>query len=307
MYAKSNKSSTPSKTQSSFSSSTKPSSPKSKTDLLTEKSKSKESDYKKIISVLSDKSKIQSLSDPTEVESILRKELLLSRSRGRFSGIQNEKHYYSSENLITLTDSPQNFGFSRISGGPEINQRLTNTVALRSIKIRMSWKRASLQVSTVLPRFPTITFLLYRDKVPNTPGTPPTVIGTGSDPPASNALMFDRLGETDTRWNATAIRSPFTWLDFHIYKIEHMDFNSHASTGSLTTGLQTSAPIAEHRVWDIDLHGVQQTYQSAADILPDINDLWFCCYSDIDYTNIGFSDQLHLTADLTFQDVGEQF
>lgn len=243
--------------------------------------------------------------DPSEAQSILRKELLLERSFGsKAMGTAEDKHYYATAR-ITITPAEQTIPLCRVTGGTATNTRTTNAIAVKGFKFRYILRRIGATGSTTAPREPTLTLVFWRDKIPATVGTAPTIIGTDANPPASTTLMFSRLGSADERTNAVAIRNPVTALDYHIYEVRHHQTNPADMLVNSTSSV-TSGPISHRHECVIDTHRVSQIYATYAATAPDVNDLYMTIYSDIDYTNIGYLDELEYSIDTEFEDIGDQ-
>jgi len=252
---------------------------------------------------LLDVQKIQSLPDPKEMEAVLRKELLLSRAGPHRSGYEDWKHEYLF-NTASINMAQTTAVLTRIASGNELNQRTGNVIKLKKLNLRFVARLVPTAKSNVAVRAPVVTFLVWRDKIPSTPGSVPTIIDTGSNPPSDNTTMFNRLGSADARFNSIAIRNPMTFLDYHIYKIEHVPLNpSFGVTDNFTNGFMALGPKSWHFHYEIPLHYVQQVYLNAAANVPQINDLYFSWWSDLDLTGIGYSIDLQYTSDIEFQDV----
>jgi len=88
-----------------------------------------------------------------------------------------------------------------------------------------SSRREPTGTGTVPALVPTITFVVWRDKIPATVGAIPTILGTDANPPASTTLMLSRLGSASVTYNSVAVRNPVTDLDYHIYDVRHFELN----------------------------------------------------------------------------------
>lgn len=242
---------------------------------------------------------------PDQAQQILRKELLLARSgRSSVMGTTEDKHYYN-QSRTNFSDTEATIPLCRVTGGTATNTRTTNAIAVKGFKFRYVIRRIGTATGSVIPRDPILTLVFWRDKIPATVGTPPTILGTDANPPASTTLMFSRLGTSDTRMNSIAIKNPVTALDYHIYEIHH--HNSNQADWYIDTSAKTSAgPHSVHREVFIDTHRVAQIYATYAATAPDVNDLYCTIYSDIDYTNVGFVDEIEYSIDTEFEDIGDQ-
>lgn len=239
-----------------------------------------------------------------ETEAILRSELLKSRFHSRQSEIDENKRYYSFNGAALITTTETTLALTRIALGTGTNQRLTGAVKLKRLGVKFNVYRYADEPGTVNTfGMPIITVVIWRVKVPSTPGTAPTIIGTGANPETSQTLMFSRLGQTAAVVpNSCAVRNPLTADLYHIYKIHHFRIaEPNFQYSTVATGLGLPAPDTKHFDWEIDLHDVQQDYGTTTS--PQTNDIYMTHYSDMDYTNLGYVDNIQMTSYVTFRDV----
>lgn len=241
--------------------------------------------------------------DPNQAFQTLRKELLLSKNRGS-NAVAESKHYYLVD-ASNATTTEKTLCLCKLTGGTATNTRTTNTVAVKHSTIRISIRRVANAPSTVVGYQPIITFVFWRDKIPSTVGTAPTLYGTDALPPASTTLMFSRLGDADAAYNPLAVRNPITALDYHIYQVHHHCLNSEATYDFTTpaTGYGMPSPQRWKFEYKIDLHDVRQDYATYAATDPDVNALYMTYVLDSSVTSQGYDDQVHVTVDTEFEDL----
>lgn len=242
--------------------------------------------------------------DPIQTQAILRKELLLARS---FKGSQihsaESKHYYGIDTQ-TILSTEISIPICRVVGGTASNTRTTNTIRLKGTKLRFLCRRTPTATGSAAALVPTLTFVIWRDKIPATVGSIPTILGTDANPPASTTLMLSRLGQAGVVYNSVAVRNPITDLDYHIYEVHHKDLvpeNYDFVTPASAFGLP--APQVWKFDFHLDLHRVVQTYASYTATDPDVNAVYCTFYSNLDYTGQGYTDILSWTVDTEFEDV----
>lgn len=232
---------------------------------------------------------------------------LLLKQRGGLGSTEKSaerKHYYI-VGQFALGNPETTLPLARIIGGTASNTRLTNTVKLVKLRMRFSVARTPTGPSVAPARSPIMRYLYWRDKIPATPGTAPTLWGTDSNPPSSNTLMFSRLGSAAVVHNATAVFNPITALDYHVYEARTHELNDR-STFDFTTPA-TAYGVAAPQKWmfdhEIHLHNVRQNYAAFASTAADVNDIYFTAICDDDYSLLGYLDYLTYTVDLEFEDV----
>lgn len=242
-------------------------------------------------------------SDPTEAFQILRKELLLSRSRGP-NAIAESKHYYLTD-ATNASTTEKTLSLCRVTGGTASNTRTTNTIAVKHSTIRISIRRTAPSPGTTQAYQPIISFIFWRDKIPSTVGTAPTVWDTDANPPASTTCIMSRLGSADPIYNALAVRNPITALDYHIYEAHHHQLSSRATFDFTTpaSGFGIPSPDRWHFEYKIDMNKVRQNYAAYASTDPDVNALYMTYVVDTLMTNQGYQDQVTVTIDTEFEDL----
>lgn len=237
-------------------------------------------------------------------EAIIRRLLLQQRSAGSTEVSAERKHWYNIGGF-SLASTENTIPLARIPGGTASNTRTTNTIGLIKCKVRITIERLPTTTGTTAARTPGIRWVIWRDKVPATVGTAPTLWGTDSNPPSSTSLMFSRLGSAAVVDNQIAVFNPITAMDYHVYAAGHEILNDK-STFDFTTPA-TAFGIAAPQKWQhehmIDFHGVNQNYATYAATASDINDVYITYIADIDYTNLGYSDNLAYITDCEFEDL----
>lgn len=244
--------------------------------------------------------------DAEEAATLLRQELIAERSRGSHEGsLADWKHAYGTSGPNTLSISETSYTVAAIAGGTTVSTRTTNTIALRKARIKLFFNRIFSATPTAAFRDPNIIVVIYRDKIPVTPGTPPTVHGTDANPPASTTFLFSQLGvaaSTNPAAVACMVRNPITEDAYHIYEVRHVKIPIGGFTYTGTTlGMPNPYSKVEH--FDIDLNMVQQKYASYAATASDINNIYICVFADHDYTNMGITDSVSAVIDLEFMDL----
>lgn len=245
------------------------------------------------------------VNSPQDAEDLIRKELLLARSRSpQWQERDDTKRFYFVGGA-TLVQTETTHPVARIIGGTNLDQRTTNTVGLKRLKIKFTIQRQPSAPSTAAARTPIFTYVVWRDKVPATPGTAPTVIGTDSIPPTSTSLVFSRLGVAVGVYNSLFVRNPVTDLEYHIYKVGHIELNDKATYDYTTPATAFGIPAPQR--WlehiDVDLHNVEQIYGTYGATAPDVNDIYFTYWVDLESTNQGFNDVLNMSSEVEFEDL----
>lgn len=242
--------------------------------------------------------------DPAADAAIMRQLLLQQRNLG-FSAEEaaEYKHIYTLAQ-VALATTETTVALCRVTGGTTTSTRTTNTISVYDTHIRFTIKRAVTGSGTTGANSPIFRYVIWRDKVPATPGSAPTILGTDSNPPSSTTLMFSRLGSADPEYNSIAVFNPITAPEYHIYESGHMELNDKATYDYTTPATAYGLPapqkwIKEHR---IDFHRVQQNYATYAATAPDINDIYFTFWVDLSYTNQGYQDYITYTVDTVFAD-----
>lgn len=250
--------------------------------------------------------KLVQCQDPDEAQAILRRQLLLQKSLKSQIASAEAKHYYAADSF-SLSTTENSFSLCRVVGGTATNTRTTNTIAVKGTKIRFHIRRDPTGTSTEAGRMPIITIIVWRDKIPASVGSIPTVIGTDTNPPSSTTLMMSRLGKTDASFNSVAVRNPVTDLDYHIYDVKHLELNpENYDYVTPATALGLPAPKCWRLQYEFDFHRVKQIYGTYAATDPDVNALYCTVYSDYIPTNQGFTESVIYTVDSEFEDEGDK-
>jgi len=241
-----------------------------------------------------------------QAQAIIRKELLLARSLKSSIASAEAKHYYGID-TASVGSTETSVPLCRVVGGTASNTRTTNTIAVKGSTIRFLVRREPTGTGTVPALVPTITFVVWRDKIPATVGAIPTILGTDANPPASTTLMLSRLGSASVTYNSVAVRNPVTDLDYHIYDVRHFELNPENYdyvTPASAYGLP--APKIFRFEFKYDFHRVKQIYATYAATDPDVNAIYFTFYSNMNYTGQGYVDTASWTVDTEFEDEGNK-
>lgn len=244
--------------------------------------------------------------DSAEVATLLRQELIQERLGGRHEGsLADYKHQYTTNGaaITTLSNTENSFPLLAVAGGTTVSTRTGNTIAARHCRIHLLFRRVLTGVPTAATYDPTITVVVFRDKIPTTPGTMPTVQGTDANPPASATLLFSQLGASSATAMSLPVRNPITEDAYHVYFYGNYKLDTHAGYNYINTNLGLPAPQNKKVVLDIPLHDVQQKYTSYAATSADTNNLWLMIKADTDYLNMGFTDSVCVVTDCEFYDV----
>lgn len=238
-------------------------------------------------------------------EAVVRRMLLLQRSFGSSAEKSAERKHYYTVGGFALASAETTLPLSRIIGGTASNTRTTNTVRLHRCNFRMSIFRQPTGTSSVAAGTPILRWVIWRDKIPATPGTAPTLWGTDANPPASTTLMFSRLGSANVVHNQTAVFNPVTALDYHVYETGHMDLNDKATYDFVTPATAFGLPAPQKWFFhkEFSLHNVVQNYASYTATAADVNDVYITFITDFDYSNQGYGDNTSYSSDLEFEDM----
>lgn len=182
-------------------------------------------------------------------------------------GMLNIKRYYANFNSASLVGATNtNYILNNVTQqtatvNPSIATRINQSIHCHRIKCRYSIQWLSVGNSTDGDwHYRPVILVLYRDKLPITPGTAPTCFGTGQDPPdASTFQMFNRLGDLTTAQaaNFRAFRDPFfsTFQHVYFYKLVNPPMRAlNVGAFSGANGVGASWPQVVHEEFDVDLH-----------------------------------------------------
>lgn len=242
--------------------------------------------------------------DPSADAAIMRQLLLAQRNfRSEADESADYKHVYGLAQFA-LSTTETTVPLCRVIGGTTTSTRTTNTISLSRCHLRTAIKRTPTGTGSVAANQPIYRYVIWRDKVPATPGSAPTILGTDANPPASTTLMFSRLGSADPEYNSIAVFNPITAPEYHIYESGTMELNDKATYDFVTPASAHGLPAPQKWVKDhhINLFDVRQNYATYAATAPDINDIYFTCWVDMAYTNQGYQDYLTYTFDVEFED-----
>lgn len=243
--------------------------------------------------------------DSSEITALLRDELIAARSGGRHEGdLADWKHQYRTINATTGTTAEAPYSLAAIAGGTTVSTRTGATIALRKLRIHFRHERTLNGTPTNVTRAPSLFVVVFRDKIPTTPGSVPVIHGTDSLPPSSGTLMLSQLGQNTVDAVSLMVRNPITEDAYHVYAIHRLHLPTAAGYGNFSAGtLGQCAPQVQVHHWDIDLGGVQQKYSSYAATDPDINNIAMVVFSDQAYTGMGFTETFAFVSDVEFHDV----
>lgn len=242
-------------------------------------------------------------SELKQIDEELRRELLKTRSQGRHEGtLADWKHAYN-QLSSTLSQSEASNTLATITTGTEINQRATNQVRLRKSRISGSIHRVQTGTPSVYLDPLGVHIVVWRDKVPATPGTAQVIHGTDTNPPTSGTLIYSRLGVAAGIADRNMVRNPITEDSYHIYK-EHLIIIPVPDNASFSTTPATAIyPPTDHGFeFEIDLNELSQIYPSAGSSTSDINNLWITFWVDTFSSSYAQTLQYNYTIDTEFED-----
>jgi len=228
--------------------------------------------------------------------------LILAERTGGHKTTNDYKHYYTVTSSSTVGNGTvTNLAVTNVSAGTASNNRTSDVLEGKSLTVTYSIARTYSGDVTTGARPPTIRVYIWRDKVPATPGTATATLGTDANPPASNVIMWSRLGQSSVAFNLNAITNPDTESRYHIYHTEqhHMPHRDVVENGGTT--IEPSAYVI-HRRHHFDLNKVEISYVSNASADPIINPIYISFFSDFDYTGVNFTDVYSGVADFKFVD-----
>jgi len=243
------------------------------------------------------------LAGTTEIASELREKLLQIYSGPSKRELADYKHIYnvSSNNFTT---AQQSYSLTSIAGGVASNTRITNALRLRKLRLHVRIATYSVGNNTITQLMPTLHLVLYRDKLPITPGTAPTVFAVDANPPQSSTAMFSQLGIAAPVGIDNAVRNPMTERDFHIYKKWRIDRRATETVSNTDPAIDGFLPFptVRHETIDVDLNGVQQIYATYAATNSEINNVWLSFQAASAYS-ANQIDTLSIAADVEFEDI----
>lgn len=229
------------------------------------------------------------------------------------------KHYYGSVNFgpadFSVSGTELAFALNGIQQGPLLNNRLTNKIRMLSVHIKLIWSLEPIGfISNTAnnPTYPRLSMYIVRDKVPAIAGTSPTMVGTGSNPPANPYVPFTRMGATQTIVaDRTALPNPIAWPRFHFYEIDHQvpDTWYEGATSIVRNSAANTFCVSKQKVFEykIDLHRCTTTFAASGSGAASLNQVWMIlrndyCSTAIDASN-GFAMAGKMNWDLSFEDI----
>lgn len=243
--------------------------------------------------------------DPASAEQLLRQELL--RERNSFSGRigTDAKRFYTATSYAAAAAATETTtALCRPVGGTALDSRTDNVIKLHKLVIHWNIERLWGAAPTAVVRYPIHRFVVWRDKIPSTPGTAPTVFATDADPPVNTTCIYTRLGvAAGAGFDSIAQRNPNTLDEYHVYYDEKHMVRPNAPGFDANDGKYHTQSGRLHGKIIIDLHKVQQQYASYTATEPLINDLYITTIPDQVTTNMGFADYVNFTSEVTFDDV----
>lgn len=242
------------------------------------------------------------VTDP-ELRQFLLREIAATRG-GRHEGtLAEHKHLYTvSQANFAAAGTEVPIAAAHVAGGTTVSTRLTNTIVLLRLRIKVFLRRANSGAATTLGIDPpAIHMALVRDKTPTTPGTAFTLHGTDANPPASATLMFSRLGAAQSlSTDRTMVRNPITEDLYHLY-----DYKRHVFKNLQLFNTTTASSVPnETETYDFsfDMNQVKQVYVDAT-LNPITNDVWFVMWTDTIAAADTTTQSYRVVTDLEFADV----
>lgn len=249
-----------------------------------------------------------------EIAPDLRKMYLKELSSRRGSQFQDYKHFYTVQYQTVLINDFTTIAInlSNVGLGTAEGQRVSDVIKCHYLKVKCIHQRYPVANATVLFQHNLGTIGILRDKLPPTPGTAPVFFVQDANPPVSVSGVFSGLGLTQAQSMGaqSSIRNPNTAMDYHLYKIHHLEAGHVDVNGSANaTALGQPSLYSHIHDWNIPLHDVHVQYQIAgAGTTAVSNALWL--FAGATFTNaqqqaMGYVEYLTITTDLAFSDVPE--
>jgi len=239
--------------------------------------------------------------DPQAALADLQSLILAERTSGHKTS-NDYKHYYTVVTGSTVANGTvTNHALTNVSAGTASNNRTSDVLESKSLTISFSIARTYTGDVTTGVRPPTIRVYIWRDKVPATPGTATATLGTDANPPASNVILWSRVGSSSIATNLNAIINPDTEPRYHIYHTEqfHMPHRDVVENGGTTI---EPAGYVHHKRYEFNLNKVEISFTSAASSDPIINPIYLSYFSDFDYTSVNFTDVVTFISDYKYVD-----
>lgn len=262
-------------------------------------------------------------------EEELRAQLLAVKNGGLIPPYSQRKHKFILINHGPWLVQGDSYGTNctSIDEGTGPNQRVTNCVKIHSLRIKQVWRiQPNAAFSSVNPIFPECKTVVFRDKVPTSPGNMPIILATDTNPPITTTPLFVRLGAGQTPWaDRKAVLNPNTAGMYHIYHVDKVHGSELVGDVSLVSSStdQTTWAMDGHAItkeYYIDCHGVKVLYsQLSGSLMPMVNAIWYVVRVDsggvsaapspapagqpTDAQN-GFGTYVYSTIDVEFEDVG---
>lgn len=241
--------------------------------------------------------------NPSDAKQALEQlQALVLKERSRTS-LNNSKRFYTVGIQTPIQHVFFHLPLSRIALGSTSANRTGDVVSCRTLTLQLKWIRTpgSGAINT-LGQPPVLRWVLWRDKVPATPGTPTATLGTSANPPNSNTDMYSRLAQAAVSYNSVAIRPADTFDRYHIYRTGIRTFN-HDEVYYDESGSHAAMPTRVwHEVIHQELHDVEITFASDSTSNAMLNDLYFSGFTDVDITAFNYTLSLQYSSDLTFRD-----
>lgn len=251
---------------------------------------------------------VAKLKSALDAESALLEARYFSAHRERYSPADHKHFYINAVQLAMAAGTEYTHFLNRISAGNGIDARLGTRIGNRHLRARISFHIQPTGQFTTVPLFPTVTAVLYRDKLPVTPNIAPPIYDTDTRPPTGAYNMFSRLGSTQSpQTDRCAVINPIAYDRYHIYKVHHMDSRQWAPADQLQMSTNSDSGTVSntfHQLdMDVPLHDFETQFSNSAIAVTTENSLNLCLRLDWFRATDGLQINYHITTDLTFDDV----
>lgn len=204
------------------------------------------------------------------------------------STIHDRMHRYKiayGGNTLTPTTTVTHYGLANIPLGTAIGDRLTNQVYIKKMFVKASLVYIANGHSGASYNPPCVGLCFYIDKMPTTPGVPPSLFVTDANPPAVVGTIYTNLGFNTNTSRLNAQRSDvqpnnveFTVLRHDLlYKPEPRDFNLNGNSA----GNVTQMPFVKTFEFDLtpQVHNVQVSFADDTATQPCLNAINMAVYT----------------------------
>lgn len=202
-------------------------------------------------------------------------------------------------------------------GGNQINQRLTQTIKVHRIKLRVVFNLIPVGLASGTIVWPRITMLVLRDKLPSIPGTFPPMWATDFNPPSGDFNLFSRLSLAQNFSNdRMAVINPVAAERYHVYELKHFDTKKwydgadRFAGNSATLGAGWVQGMQHSEEFDINCHGAKSVFDSATAGSQAVQNAMIVVFrsdynSTAQETSNGFTFSYTWSQDATFEDVAD--